>query len=56
MELDYDAIVIGGGFGGVYQLMNLRKLGFSVRLFEAGSKLGGIWYWYVDLSVPLWHC
>ena len=44
MELDYDVIVIGGGFGGIFHLHHLRKLGFSVRLFEAGAKLGGIWY------------
>lgn len=45
MELDYDTIVIGGGFGGIFHLHHLRKLGFHVHLFEAGAKLGGIWYW-----------
>ncbi|KFZ00295.1 hypothetical protein V498_00175 [Pseudogymnoascus sp. VKM F-4517 (FW-2822)] len=54
----YDVIVIGGGFGGLYQLHHLRKLGFSVHLFEAGSRLGGTWYWNcypgarVDTEVP----
>ena len=43
MELDYDAIVVGGGFGGIFHLYHLRKLGFRVHLFEAGAKLGGIW-------------
>ena len=45
MELDYDVIIIGGGFGGIFHLHHLRKLGFRAHLFEAGAKLGGIWYW-----------
>ncbi|KAG6888601.1 hypothetical protein C0995_007030 [Termitomyces sp. Mi166 len=40
-----DVIVVGAGFSGVYQLYKLRKAGFSVKVFEAGSGLGGIWYW-----------
>jgi cation diffusion facilitator CzcD-associated flavoprotein CzcO len=44
-ETTYDVIVVGGGFSGCYQLHRLRELGFSVRLFEAGAALGGIWYW-----------
>jgi len=54
----YDVVVIGGGFCGVYQLHKLRKLNFNVRLFEAGSGLGGIWHWNaypgarVDTEVP----
>ena len=42
-EDEFDVIVIGGGFCGVWQLHTLRKEGFRVRLFEAGSALGGIW-------------
>ncbi|KAH0582400.1 hypothetical protein H2248_010344 [Termitomyces sp. 'cryptogamus'] len=40
-----DVLIVGAGFSGVYQLHKLRKSGFSVKLFEAGSGLGGVWYW-----------
>ena len=40
-----DVIVVGAGFGGMYMLHSLRKLGFKVRVFEAGSGVGGTWYW-----------
>lgn len=39
-----DAIIVGGGFGGCYLLRNLRRLGFSVRVFEEGQGLGGVWW------------
>ena len=60
-ETDYDVVVVGGGFCGVYQPQNLRKLGFRTRLSEAGSGLGGIWYWNaypgsrVDTAVPTYQ-
>jgi len=41
----YDAIIIGAGISGMYQLYRLRELGMSVRVFEAGSGVGGTWYW-----------
>ncbi len=41
----YDAIVIGAGMSGMYQLYRLRQLGLSVRVFEAGGGVGGTWYW-----------
>jgi cation diffusion facilitator CzcD-associated flavoprotein CzcO len=41
----YDAIIIGAGVTGLYQLHRLRQLGISVRLFEDGSGVGGTWYW-----------
>ena len=44
-SLDLDALIIGGGFAGVYLLYKLRKEGFNVKLVEAGDGLGGIWYW-----------
>jgi cation diffusion facilitator CzcD-associated flavoprotein CzcO len=43
--LDHDAIIIGAGMSGLYQLHRLRGLGMRVRLFEAGSGVGGTWYW-----------
>ena len=44
-HLDYDAIVIGAGVAGLYQLYKLRNIGMNVRLFEAGTGVGGTWYW-----------
>ncbi len=43
--LDFDAIVIGAGMSGMYQLIRLRELGLSARVFEAGTGVGGTWYW-----------
>jgi len=43
--LDYDAIIIGAGLSGMYQLYRLRELGLRVRVFEAGTDVGGTWYW-----------
>jgi cation diffusion facilitator CzcD-associated flavoprotein CzcO len=42
---NFDAIVIGAGVAGLYQLYRLRELGLRVRAFEAGSSVGGTWYW-----------
>src|SRR6516225_11168057 len=41
----YDVVVVGAGFAGMYMLHRLRGLGFSVRVFEQGSGVGGTWYW-----------
>ena len=43
--LDFDAIIIGAGLSGMYQLYRLRELGLRVRVFEAGTEVGGTWYW-----------
>ena len=45
VSLDYDAIVVGAGIAGLYQLYKLREIGMKVRLFEAGTGVGGTWYW-----------
>lgn len=43
--LDFDTIIIGAGFGGLRALHEMRNQGKSVRLFDAGSDVGGTWYW-----------
>jgi cation diffusion facilitator CzcD-associated flavoprotein CzcO len=43
---DFDVIVIGAGFSGLYQLYLLRdRLGLKVRVLEQGGGVGGTWYW-----------
>jgi cation diffusion facilitator CzcD-associated flavoprotein CzcO len=42
---EYDAIIIGAGMSGLYQLYRLRELGLRVRVLEAGTEVGGTWYW-----------
>jgi cation diffusion facilitator CzcD-associated flavoprotein CzcO len=43
---ELDALVIGAGFAGLYQLLCLRdRLGLSIRALEAGGGVGGTWYW-----------
>jgi cation diffusion facilitator CzcD-associated flavoprotein CzcO len=44
-EQRVDAAVVGAGFAGLYMLYRLRKLGLSVRVFEAAGDIGGTWYW-----------
>jgi len=44
-DSDFDAIIIGAGISGMYQLYRLRELGLKVRVFEAGTGVGGTWYW-----------
>ena len=41
-----DAIIIGAGLAGLYQLHCLRdRLGLSVQVLETGGGVGGTWYW-----------
>lgn len=42
--VDYDFILIGTGFGGIRSLHEVRKQGYTVKVFEAGSGVGGAWY------------
>ena len=41
----FDAVIVGAGFAGLYMLHRLRGLGFSTRVYEAGSGVGGTWFW-----------
>src|SRR6267143_2820368 len=43
--MDFDAVVIGAGVSGLYQLYRLRELGLKVRVFETGTGVGGTWDW-----------
>jgi cyclohexanone monooxygenase len=40
-----DAVVVGAGLAGLYMLHKLRGLGLRARVFEAGSGVGGTWFW-----------
>ena len=41
----FDVVVVGAGVAGLYQLYKLRELGLRVLTLEAGSAVGGTWYW-----------
>jgi cation diffusion facilitator CzcD-associated flavoprotein CzcO len=42
---EFDAIIVGAGFAGLYMLHRLRGLGLRVLALEAGDGVGGTWYW-----------
>ena len=42
---DLDAVIVGAGFAGLCMLYRVRGLGLSARVFEAGSGVGGTWFW-----------
>ena len=42
---DLDVAIVGGGLAGLYAIHRLRKLGLKVRAYEAGSGIGGTWFW-----------
>lgn len=40
-----DVAIVGGGLAGLYAIHRLRRLGLKVRAYEAGSGIGGTWFW-----------
>src|SRR6201995_4079944 len=44
-QVDCDVVVVGAGVGGLNNIYHLLRQGKSVRAFEAGSGVGGTWYW-----------
>ena len=42
---DYDVLIVGAGFSGLYLLHRLRGSGFRVRVVDRASDVGGTWYW-----------
>ena len=49
-ELELDALIVGCGFGGIYQLKKLRDLGLHVKAIDAAGDVGGTWYWNVWMA------
>ncbi|KAJ0415286.1 Baeyer-Villiger monooxygenase [Aspergillus carlsbadensis] len=45
VALDTEAIVVGAGFSGLRMLLELRKRGIAAKVLEAGSGVGGTWFW-----------
>ncbi|KAH8678900.1 putative cyclopentanone 1,2-monooxygenase [Tricladium varicosporioides] len=56
-----DVLIVGAGFGGLYQLHYLRKMGYKCKVVDNAGELGGIWYWNcypgarVDSDTPLYE-
>ena len=42
---NFDVVVVGAGFAGLYAVHTFRRLGYSVLGIEAGEDVGGTWYW-----------
>ena len=45
MEQNIDICVVGAGFAGMYSIVKARRMNMSVCVFEAGTDVGGTWYW-----------
>ncbi|KAH8731616.1 cyclohexanone monooxygenase [Phaeosphaeriaceae sp. PMI808] len=60
-NLDIDILIVGGGFGGIYMLYEMRKAGFNTVIYEAGTSFGGTWRFNaypgarVDSEVPIYQ-
>jgi cation diffusion facilitator CzcD-associated flavoprotein CzcO len=44
-ETSVDAVIVGAGFAGLYQLYKFRALGLNSRMFDKAADVGGTWYW-----------
>ena len=42
---EFDAVIVGAGFAGMYMLHSLREQGFTARVYESADGVGGTWYW-----------
>ena len=45
LKNNVDVVVVGAGFAGLYMLFRLRGMGLRVQVIEAGSDVGGTWFW-----------
>ena len=44
-ESNLDVLVVGAGFGGIYQLKSCLDLGLTCKLIDLAGDVGGTWYW-----------
>ena len=44
-QAEFDLIIVGAGFAGMYMLHKAREQGLSARVYETGDDVGGTWYW-----------
>lgn len=60
-NLDIDVLVVGAGFGGLFVLHEMRKLGYQTVVYEAAGGIGGTWRWNVhpgsrvDSEIPAYE-
>ncbi len=56
--VDFDVVVVGAGFAGLYAIHVLRQHGFSMRVYEKGDGIGGTWFWnrYPGARVDIQSC
>lgn len=45
MRKSIDVLIVGAGWSGMYALIRARRAGLEVAVIEAGSDVGGTWYW-----------
>ncbi|CAF0991722.1 unnamed protein product [Adineta ricciae] len=39
----FDVVIVGSGFAGLFMLHELRKRGYSTKVYEAADEIGGTW-------------
>jgi cyclohexanone monooxygenase len=44
-EKYHDALVVGTGFGGLYELYLLKQLELDVKAVDSAADVGGTWHW-----------
>jgi cation diffusion facilitator CzcD-associated flavoprotein CzcO len=56
--VDFDVVVVGAGFAGLYAIHVLREHGYSMRAYEKGDGVGGTWFWnrYPGARVDIQSC
>ena len=51
-DITYDALIIGGGWSGLYAAKYIREEGFSTLTLESRDDIGGVWTYSVDPTIP----